>query len=255
MISQEVFSDCMSQLFKYYGKSDDLKSSLVMSAWFDKINAFLDNKQLINATKRSFQKYAFRPSVDQFVELITGDDEIPALEDWQTILNYVRENAALYNMGKAPALILSCPQADKALLMVGGIGKVIKPSEDPKYDDLNLKELKKQFIDLWSKYKRAIALGQVEPPPKMIKAGKTTPIDLTQKREDIPAGPDAFATIKANLKKSHPAFAQKIEESPTPQPPTPVLLPNEVAAKRAEHDAAFKASQEMTKKLVYLAQK
>lgn len=267
MISENIFTDCIGQLFSYYNKSEIQKSPLAMATWRKILNANLDDTQLITACQRCFAKYAFLPPIEKFVELITGDDEIPALEDWQTILNYVRQNGAMYQMSNAiqvqngerkkqslPDLLLS-PQAEKALLMIGGIGKVIKPSEDPKYDDLNLKELKKQFIDLWSKYKRAIALGQVEPPPKMIKASEAPPIDLTQKQGNTPASPDAFETIKANLEKSHPDFFRKIKESPAPQPPTPVLLPNEVAANRAKHEAAFKTSQAQAEKLTYLAQK
>ena len=94
MISQKMFVDCMTELFNYYKKPDTLDGPLIKAAWFEKLNEFLDDKQLITACKRCVQKYAFRPSADEFVQLITGEDEIPAIEDWLKILDYARKFGA-----------------------------------------------------------------------------------------------------------------------------------------------------------------
>jgi hypothetical protein len=140
-----------------------------MATWRKTLNANLNDTQLITACQRCLTKYAFLPSIEKFVELITGDDEIPAIEDWLKILDHARKNGAKHIMSNAvevengkmqkqsiPDLLLP-PHAEKALTKIGGIKKVIKPSEDPKYEELTLKNLEKKFIELWSKYKRAIA--------------------------------------------------------------------------------------------------
>ena len=169
MITEKNFMDCIEQLFSYYGKSEIKKSPLAMATWRKILNANLDDTQLITACQRCFAKYSFLPPIEKFVELITGDDEIPAIEDWLKILDYARKFGAKRNMSNAdqveggkiqkqsiPDLILP-PHAEKALTKIGGIQKVVKPSEDSKYEELTLKNLEKEFIELWSKQKRAIA--------------------------------------------------------------------------------------------------
>lgn len=160
----KLFTAYLSDFFDAYDKQSEkiLNNQLAFGAWFDYLSENLSEEDLKPALQNALVRYEFLPSPKQVVEAFKGSREVFALEEWQTCLEVAKR-------GRTENVLLT-PQGEKALGAIGGFQRLGQECSN------NLSSfVRKDFINYWLLYERAIRSGSVSPPPPKLTASPPDP--------------------------------------------------------------------------------
>jgi hypothetical protein len=235
MIDFISFLDQISPLFDYYGKLESIEGNpRAQAVWYKAVRAGLTDQELDIAIDLCLARHRFLPSPEEFVALIAGTQELEAIAEWQKINSYlastplangrshVQCQGGVVGRYERPLLSLT-NQGELALTAIGGLGRLseLSPKENPAF-------IQKDFVKFWLGYKSALAIGQVEPPPKKIAPAEPTAKPYNPKSQDYDFNPDAYRAAQErmleHLCQVNPEFGKKLgdrlrEPIPTPEPP------------------------------------
>lgn len=241
MVSINAFQTIFPDLTQYYGKSEAFAgNNLAQAAWLEALKQLTDQEFAI-AAKKCIQKHRFLPTPEEFVELITGSDELLAIQEWQKILAWVGSYGGLRSVTKRlPPLLLS-GHGEHALKKVGGIHLLSNLQAQPTFSlEDKLRLIEKEFVSYWRKYQEAIKIGQIEPLPAMLDQSYQEEVKITSTSEPIDF--DAFKKMREQLKQAVPAFGERIEKAASPEEERSPLPPMELQKQRKEKAELFAES-------------
>lgn len=151
MLSIEEFEPIIYNFTSYYGK-DLTENPFALSVWYEHLTQSLQSDELIPALRQALAVCEFCPSPQKVIELFTGGDEAIAIDEWNKILTALNRN----QLGE---LQLS-PQGEKAFTSIGGSKRLEQAESETTHGFI-----RKDFVNYWLKFKRAIASGKITPPP------------------------------------------------------------------------------------------
>lgn len=133
-IEPQVFAELLGELEVYYNKSEF--SLYIKRIFFEYLNYHLSTEEFIAAVKQVIISKPFMPSPQELVEVIKGNAETLALQEWNLCVK-----AAASNDTDVKARL--SPQGQSALYTVGGVFKLGQATEQ------ELHWIKKEFVSTW----------------------------------------------------------------------------------------------------------
>lgn len=132
-VDAKVFVELMGELEAYYKR--DL-TPFVKRIWFKHLNERLSTEELIAAVEQIIVSKPFMPSPQELVEVVKGDAETNALQEWDLCMKAAARDDREMLLGLSS-------QGRSALHLVGGLYKLGMANEE------DLRWLKKEFISVW----------------------------------------------------------------------------------------------------------
>lgn len=210
-MTPETFLGIILPFFEYFDSDRVADNKLAMRAWFKGLSD-LAEFQLVEALEKAvFECDRGRlPSPKKVLDLYMGDTDVVAgLEQWKLVIQAIA--ASVENQAKILAQLDHA--SDFALGAMGGLRHL---AENTKPEYLHSLE-QKRFLELRSKYGRAIATGQVKPSAKLAPApSPSTPTSLAAVFEEAEYNPQIWKKMRANLEKAVSKRTRKEENSSPP---------------------------------------
>ena len=104
--------------------------------WYKHLNQQLSTEEFVIAVEQTLVSQQFMPTPAELVEVVKGDAETLALQEWELCIKAAARN------DKGMTAQLS-PQGESALHLVGGLYKLGMATED------ELRWIKKEFVAVW----------------------------------------------------------------------------------------------------------
>ncbi len=139
-IDATVFAELLGELEAYYKR--DL-TPFVKRVWYKHLNQLLSTEEFAIAVEQAFVSKQFMPTPAKLVEVVKGDAETLALQEWEQCIKAAARN------DKEMIAQLS-PQGQSALHLAGGLYKLGMATED------ELKWVKKEFVSAWKSWSTAV---------------------------------------------------------------------------------------------------
>lgn len=132
-IDAQVFAQLLGELEAYYKREF---TPLVKRIWFKHLSERLSTEEFIAAVEQAIISKQFMPSPQDLVEVVKGDAETLALQEWDLCVRAAARDdremlSGLSSQGRA------------ALHLVGGLYKLGMATES------DLPWLKKEFVSVW----------------------------------------------------------------------------------------------------------
>jgi hypothetical protein len=149
---EEPIKELLGELTSYFswlhGKSPDEKEipKVVMQVWKNEVFGVLDDDEIEIAKKKAIATLKWMPSPQEFTQLITGDEEAEALQEWLKILQALRLAPT-----DRPAIVDTLSgHAKLALQTLGGLSLLAEARVESLHSTL-----KNQFITAWKSFKKS----------------------------------------------------------------------------------------------------
>lgn len=132
-IDVALFAEMLDELAGYYNKTI---TPFAKKAWYKRLGSQLTNQQFTNAVEQAITSKQFMPTAEELLELVKGNSEIIALDEWEKCLNAA-------SRGSSEVVSSLSPAGKIALRAIGGFKK-LEMSEEKDHQ-----WLQKKFIDIY----------------------------------------------------------------------------------------------------------
>lgn len=132
MIDKIIFADLLDELAGYFGRN---MSDFVKKAWYKQLGERMTTEQFVAAVEKAVTG-KFMPSIDELLELVKGNAQLIALEEWEKCLV-----AACRADREAVSKLSAAGQI--ALRSIGGLHALGMA------DEKDNRWMQKKFVEVW----------------------------------------------------------------------------------------------------------
>ena len=132
-VDTQVFAQLLGELEAYYKREF---TPFVKQIWFKHLSDRLTTEEFIAAVEQAIVCKQFMPSPQELVEVVKGDAETLALQEWDVCVKAAARGDREMLKGLSSG-------GRSALHLVGGLHKLGMASEE------DLRWLKKEFVSVW----------------------------------------------------------------------------------------------------------
>ena len=127
MLDKEVFIDYLTELQAFYKREF---SHLVQKVWYRRIAAELNTEQFVQAVETALLKFQYMPTAEELIELVKGDIEARAMDEWGKIIyaaQRINPNWSMQDSFEFEKVLM--PESRLALKSMGGLNAIAQCEE------------------------------------------------------------------------------------------------------------------------------